>query len=250
MRHNIKLLLAYEGTHYFGWQKTTTGSSIEEELEKALSQVLQEKIDLQAASRTDRGVHAEGQVVNFFTQKPEIDLYKLKRALNGLLPNDMSVLNIQHARDDFHPTLDCLGKEYHYQICSSVSQLPFYRHFSWHFPYDLDSDQMQRASDALIGEHDFSAFCNERQLLEKNPVRKIEKITITTKEAGRLLISVTGNHFLYKMVRNIVGTLVYVGCGKLKVDDVPLILQSKKRTEAGITAPAHGLSLKQVFYEF
>jgi len=248
MLQNIKLLIAYDGTRYFGWQKTKMGPSIEEELEKALQKILQEKVQLQAASRTDRGVHAEGQVANFFTLNKQIDLNRLQKSLNSLLPKDISILKVEVAKNDFHPTLDSKGKEYHYQLCYGSIQFPFQRQFSWHFPYFLDIDKMQKAASYFIGEQDFSAFCNERRLMEKSALRSIHCIDILPQDESCLLISVVGNHFLYKMVRNIVGTLAYVGCGKLSLEALPRILTSKDRAQAGVTAPAHGLRLKQVFY--
>jgi tRNA pseudouridine38-40 synthase len=244
MVKNIKLILAYEGTRYLGWQKTAMGLSIEEELEKALAQILQHPVKLQAASRTDAGVHAEGQVVNFFTES-EMPLDKLQKSLNSLLPKDISVLKIEEAPEAFHPTLDCRGKEYHYSVCTGSTQLPFHRQFSWHFSYPLDLEAMQKAAEALLGKHDFSAFTNEKQ---EDNVREIFAIQIEPLD-GRLKIRVSGNNFLYKMVRNIVGTLLYAGCGKLPWQEVPSIIASKDRTRAGVTAPAHGLVLKEVIYD-
>jgi len=243
-KRNIKLILAYEGTHYLGWQKTAMGPSIEEELEKAVTQILQHPVRLQAASRTDAGVHAEGQVVNFFTES-EMPLDKLQKGLNGILPNDISVLKMEKAHEDFHPTLESCGKEYHYSVCLGPTQLPFYRNFSWHFTHPVIVEAMKRAALHLIGSHDFSAFTNERQ---ENNVREIFDITIESLD-NRIKIRVAGNNFLYKMVRNIVGTLLYVGCGKLTSEEIPAILKSKDRTLAGVTAPAIGLVLKEVFYD-
>lgn len=243
-RSNIKLLLTYEGTRYLGWQKTKTGHSIEEEVEKALSQILQHPVKLQAASRTDAGVHAEGQVVNFFTDK-EIPLKKLQKSLNRLLPKDISVLEIEEMPPHFHPTLNCKSKEYVYTVCLSQSQLPFYRLFSWHFPYRVDVQKMQESSKLFVGRHDFSAFTNEKK---DDNIREIYVLEVIPLEK-RLKIRVAGNNFLYKMVRNIVGTLIYTGCGKLKMEDLPSILQEKDRKQAGVTAPAHGLCLKKIFYD-
>jgi tRNA pseudouridine38-40 synthase len=244
MKRNIKLILAYEGTHYLGWQKTTMGPSIEKELEKVLAQILRHPVDLQAASRTDAGVHAEGQVVNFFTEV-KVALEKLHKSLNSLLPNDISVLKIEEAPEAFHPTLESQGKEYHYSICLGATQLPFYRNFSWHFIYPINIEEMKKAALHLKGQHDFSAFTNERQ---ENNMREIFDIIIESFDS-RLKIRVSGNNFLYKMVRNIVGTLLYVGCGKLSAQEIPVILKSKDRTLAGVTAPALGLVLKEVFYD-
>lgn len=245
---NIKLIVAYDGTHYLGWQKTKMGPSIEESLETALRRILQENTRLQAASRTDAGVHAEGQVVNFFSQKKNLNFKRLLKSLNDLLPKDISVLSIEPVLENFHPTLDCTGKEYHYQICNSPTQLPFFRHLSWHFPYPLDIEKMQEAALSFLGEHDFAAFTNVRIPRYENTTRKIDRLDILPLPDNRFKIVITGNHFLYKMVRNITGSLVYAGCGKLSEKEIPKILKSKDRTLAGITAPAHGLLLKQVFY--
>lgn len=245
---NIKLVLAYVGTKYAGWQKTKMGLSIEEALEQALQRILQHEVTLQAVSRTDAGVHAEGQVVNFIAQKP-LDLRRLQYSLNGLLPKDISVLAAEKVCDSFHPTLDCRKKEYHYFICNTPTQMPFFRDTSWHFPFSLNTDQMHREAQALLGTHDFSAFCNERALWDRSPVCTLESIEVQSLSGQRFCLLITGDHFLYKMVRNIVGTLAYIGCGKIPPGAIPSILASRDRTQAGVTAPAHGLTLKQVFYE-
>lgn len=245
---NIKMIVAYDGTAYLGWQKTKTGKSIEAELECALKRILQEEVELQAASRTDRGVHADGQVVNFFTTQPNLDLGLLRKGLNAVLPKDISVKSLEMADCAFHPTLNCTAKEYQYTICNTAVQLPFYRQSSWHVRPTLKLEEMRKAAQLLIGKHDFSAFCNERSLWSKDSVCQLFEITITPFDEERLRISIIGDHFLYKMVRNIVGTLVYVGMGKLSSEAVSAILAKKDRTQGGITAPAHGLTLKHVFY--
>lgn len=240
MKRNIRSLIAYNGTHYFGWQKTRMGPSIEETLELCLQQILQHPVELQAASRTDRGVHAEGQVVNFFTDKPKVDLKKLHLSLAKMLPKDISPLALEEVETSFHPTLDSKGKEYQYQICNLPIQLPFLKDYSWHIPTPLDLPSMLIAKEFLLGTHDFSAFTNERT---DDTIRTIHSIEI---EPG--LFKIKGDKFLYKMVRNIVGTLVYVGLGKIPPTEIPTILSSRNRALAGMTAPAHGLCLKQVFY--
>ena len=242
---NIKLILSYEGTNYLGWQKTKMGPSIEETLEKSLQQVLRHPVKLQAASRTDAGVHARGQTVNFFTSS-EIDLFKLQKSFNGTLPRDISVLSLEEMPESFHPTLDAQGKEYHYHICLGPVQLPFHRLFSWHFPYPLNIEEMRAAAQDLVGVHDFSAFTSEKT---NDNVREIFSLDISMMGPSRLQIAVRGNRFLYKMVRTIVGTLMSIGCGKLKRSDLTQILESKDRTQAGLTAPAHGLFLHKVFYD-
>jgi tRNA pseudouridine38-40 synthase len=245
--NNVKLTIAYEGTHFLGWQKTKMGPSIEESLEKALATLGYRDVVLQAASRTDAGVHANGQVINFFaTEAP--NLRKLCNGLNALLPEGISVLNAECAESDFHPTLHVSGKQYHYHLCLDPVQYPFHRHTSWHFPATLCLNSMQQAAEMLIGTHDFSSFCNERSLLKNDAVRTLHAIAIDPLPNNRLRMAVSGNHFVYKMVRNIVGTLVYIGCGKLSVSEMPQILSSKDRRCAGTTAPAHGLCLQKVFY--
>ena len=241
---NIKLVVAYDGTDYLGWQKTKEGPSIEADLQEALEQILQHPNSLQAASRTDAGVHAEGQVVNFFTPHT-IDLSRLQKSLNGLLPDQLSILDMAEMSHSFHPTLDCIGKEYHYNLCLGPYQLPQLRHYSWHYTYPLDISQMKQAASLLTGIHDFSAFTCEPQ---ENNEREVFSIEIDLLSPLRLQIRVSGNRFLYKMVRSIVGTLVYVGCGKIAPEQISAIIASKDRCLAGMTAHAHGLMLKKVFY--
>lgn len=247
---NIKLVVAYEGTNYFGWQKTFTGPSIEEKLEEALTHILNEKIFLQAASRTDRGVHASGQVVNFHTTKLISDFPKFIIGVNSLLPPDIAVLHAEEAPPDFHPTLHVKTKIYTYEICTGMIQLPRHRLFSWHYHYSLDLTLMHSASQKLIGTHDFSAFTNHKKNeTYLDHVRTVEKITLEEIDVSRLRFTLQGPHFLYKMVRNLVGTLAYIGRGKITLSGLDNILSHKDRTLAGMTAPAHGLTLAKVLYE-
>ncbi|HSX04404.1 MAG TPA: tRNA pseudouridine(38-40) synthase TruA [Rhabdochlamydiaceae bacterium] len=243
---NIKATVAYAGTHYLGFQKTKEGPSIEESLEKALAQILRKEVRIQAASRTDRGVHAQGQVIHFFTEVE--NLSALKKSVQAVLPKDIALLSLEFASADFHPTLDCHSKEYHYFICNSPFQLPFYRDLSWHYPYSLDLELIRKAAKMLHGAHDFSAFSNQKLEDPESGVREIYSLTAEALPQSRMQISVIGNRFLYKMVRTIVGTLVYIGQGKIPLESLPLILQSRDRTQAGVTAPAKGLFLHKVNY--
>jgi tRNA pseudouridine38-40 synthase len=248
---NIKLILSYDGTGLLGWQKTPLGPTVEEHLERALAKVLQEEVSLQAASRTDAGVHAEGQVVNFLTKKTELDLEKLWKGLNSLLPKQIVILSAEKMQEGFHPTLDNKGKEYHYFLCNTSIQRPKDRFYSWHFPYPLDVPEMKSAIPHFLGSHDFSTFCNELPLFKKSkkdPVCMLHCIEIETLEIGRFCFKVKGDRFLFRMVRNLIGTLAYVGCGKLGADQIPDLLKSRKRALAGVTAPSHGLHLVKVFY--
>jgi len=249
MTKNIRLIVSYQGTDFLGWQKTPLGKTVEGSLETALNQILNEKVKLQAAGRTDAGVHAEGQSVNFFTTKKNLSLPKLQLGLNALLPPSIAVLHIEEKPLSFHPTLDSEGKEYRYLICNGPYQLPKHRFFSWHVPKDLNENLIREAATELIGTRDFSAFCNELPVNQKNPICTLHAIEIRKIEPDRWQFSIIGDRFLYKMVRNLTGTLVYVGTGKIKPSQIKEILSNKKRALAGVTAPAHGLHLFRVFYK-
>jgi tRNA pseudouridine38-40 synthase len=246
---NIKLIIAYNGTSYNGWQKTSIGLSIEESLRSVLELILQHKIVLQAASRTDAGVHARGQVVNFFTGTENLQLKRLHYSLNQLLPSDIVVLDLKEEIQEFHPTLDCKQKEYHYFVCTDQVQLPEHRFYSWHCSRLQRTEVMRQAAKFLVGEHDFSAFCNYKKHQHYDSyVRDVKGIDIEDLPKNRLIFKIRGRNFLYKMVRNIVGTLAYVGMGELNLAQIPVILASHDRKQAGITAPSHGLFLHQVMY--
>lgn len=248
---NLKLVIAYDGTAYLGWQKTCMGPSIEAVLQKTIEQIIQHPAPLQAASRTDAGVHACGQVVNFLTSKINLDLNKLRISLNSLLPKDIVVLQSEWMPASFHPTLDCNGKEYRYFICFGPIQLPQNRFTSWHVPSLLNLEAMQAALSLLIGTHDFSTFCNVKKNARYHDyIREIQSLKLEQFEEKRLLLKIRGNHFLYKMVRNLVGTLVDIGRGKISHEALPAILHSHSRPQAGVTAPPHGLFLYEVFYPY
>ncbi|MCH9610510.1 MAG: tRNA pseudouridine synthase A [Chlamydiales bacterium] len=236
---NYVVTLAYDGTDLFGWQRSEEGPTVEEHLQNALEKLLQHPVKLQAASRTDRGVHAHGQMVNFFSNK-ELNLL----GINALLPAQIRALRLEKRHEAFHPTLDAKGKEYHYRICLGPVQKPDRRHLSWHVPHKLDFSKMKEAAKQLEGTFDFSAFCTK--VSYSDAIRTLEKVSIFEDDEG-LLVVIRGDNFLYKMARTIVGSLVHVGRGKL--DDLSSVLKSKKRVEAGMTAPAHGLSLQKVFYD-
>lgn len=241
---SVKLTVAYDGTNYFGWQKTNSGPSIQETLENVLKLILQHPIQCEAASRTDRGVHAKGQIVQFFSSKI-VDPRRLLHALNGNLPRDIRTLEAALVDSTFHPTLSAQSKLYTYDLCLGPVQQPFCRKYSWHYPYPIDIALMQQAADQLIGTYDFSAFSTEPQL---NSIRTLYSLQLTLLSDCRLRISIHGDKFLYKMARTIAGTLVNIGSGKLPPDTISKLLENKKRNEAGITAPAHGLTLQKILY--
>ena len=244
----IACLLAYDGGRFLGWQDNHQGATIEASLKEVLERILQHSVVLDAASRTDVGVHAEGQIVVFRTERTT-PLLKLKQSCNQLLPKDIVLRDLWFTDSSFHPTTQATGKEYHYLIDLGWTQLPLRRHFSWHVPFVLNIPAMSTAAEILTGTHDFRAFCNQRKQLNYSTfVRTVEAIEINQPEQDQLVIVVRGSQFLYKMVRNLVGTLVYVGRGHIQVEAVAKILHLRDRSQAGVTAPAHGLTLKRVFY--
>lgn len=251
-KRNIKLTLAYDGSAYFGWQKTRMGPSIEGELEKALKKVLNTEannIVLQAASRTDRGVHAQGQVINFFIEQ-KIDLNQLYQQLNIVLPIDIRVHFISEVPISFHPSLDVIEKTYTYAISTTDFQNPFLCSYAWHVFHPINLPLMQEAASCLEGTHDFKGFTNKKcKDVYKDSIRTVHRIKFLEHSKEYLKIQITGNHFMYKMVRNLVGTLVFIGCKKLPIHVIYDILNNKKRAFAGMTAPAHGLTLMNINYD-
>lgn len=240
----ISLEICYDGTPFLGWQKTKMGPSIQEALEKALLAITQESPLVQAASRTDRGVHAEGQVVAFSLSKTW-DLPTLTRALHARLPPTIRIRKALYRHASFHPTLEAVCKTYSYQLYLAPVQLPQERLYSWHLYHPLRLDLMQESAHLLLGEHDFSAFTNRPY---ENPLCHLFQLEVSPPLEGMAKISCRGNRFLYKMVRNLVGTLVYIGLGKIPPSSLPSLLASKDRRKTGITAPAHGLFLEGVEY--
>jgi len=236
---HYRVILSYDGTRYFGWQKTRMGPSIQESLEMALARLEPGGVATEAASRTDRGVHANGQVVSFLLQK-EWEPERLRKALGAHLPADIRVKEVHRVPPDFHPTLQAHRKEYRYRLALEAVPLPMERLYSWHIKAPLDLLLMQKRAQSLLGTHDFTSFANEP---EKDPICTLDTIEVMQSE-----IRIRGNRFLYKMVRNLVGTLVYIGCGKLSPDCLPTLLGLRDRTQAGVTAPAHGLFLHRVEY--
>ena len=243
---NIKLILSYEGTHYLGYQHTKEGPSIEGYLKEILEKILQQKIQLQVASRTDAGVHAKGQVANFFLKPPRC-LKQLLKSLNQLLPKDIRICSLEKVPSSFHATLDAKQKEYHYCIDTSSIQLPFNRFFSWHYPFPLNLEKMKTAAAYFLGNHDFCSFYNEPRSQLKKTFCTLYKCDLIY-EKNYIYFIICGNRFLYKMVRTLVGTLIFVGSEKLSLEEAQALLAKKDRSLAGITAPAHGLTLKKVFY--
>ena len=242
----IKLTIAYDGTNYCGWQIQPNGITIEEILNKALSKMTGEEILVIGASRTDSGVHAMGNVAVFDTETT-IPADKIAVALNQRLPDDIVITKSEEVALDFHPRYCNCSKTYEYHIINTRIPIPTKRLTNYFVSYVLDIDKMRKAASYLVGEHDFVSFCNVRTDVE-NTVRTITALDIIT-NGNEITIRITGNGFLYNMVRIIVGTLIRVGRGFYEPEKVKEILEAKDRKAAGVTAPAHGLVLVEIKYE-
>lgn len=236
----ILLVVAYDGTEYCGWQIQPNGITIEEVLNRELTRLLGEEIKVIGASRTDAGVHALGNVCVFDTTT-RIPPEKISYALNQSLPEDIVVQQSREVAPDFHPRKCDSRKTYEYRILNRTMRDPNCRRNTYFYHWELDVPAMQRAADALVGEHDFQSFCSPATEAETT-VRTIYALTVE-KRGDFITIRITGNGFLYNMVRIIAGTLVEVGSGKRKPQEIAEILEKKDRAAAGPTAPACGLTL-------
>lgn len=243
---NIKLTLEYDGKNYLGWQVQPKGATVQGTIEEQLSRLTGETIRLISSGRTDAGVHALGQVAHFKTQH-RMDCPTFQRALNSLLPPDILVLKVEEVELDFHARKHCKSKVYEYRILNRNLRSVFLREHAWHIPQPLDLDEMRKATQRLIGEHDFSSF-RSVGTPTRTAIRKILRAEWKRSRAGVLTLEIEATGFLKQMVRAMVGTLVEVGRKKVTSEDVGHILESRDRTAAGPTAPAHGLFLKEVKY--
>ena len=242
----VKLIVAYDGTNYCGWQIQINGITVEEVLNKTISELVGEPIAVIGASRTDSGVHAMGNVAVFDTES-RIPAEKMSFALNQRLPEDIRIQESCEVPLDWHPRYCDTRKTYEYRILNRRFAIPTERLYSHFFYYPLDVEKMQEAADYLVGEHDFKSFCAVNAQ-SKTSVRTIYACTVT-KEADIITIRVTGNGFLYNMVRIIAGTLIKVGAGEFAPQEMQAILDACDRSVAGPTAPAHGLTMIGLEYE-
>lgn len=241
----IKLVTAYDGTNYHGSQIQNNGETIEGVLKKELSSLLNEEINLIGASRTDAGVHARGNVYVFDTNS-RIPPEKFTYALNARLPEDIRIQDSCEVPDAFHPRHQDTIKTYEYRVLNRKLPLPEYRLYT-HFTYEeLDLEKMNEACKYFLGEHDFASFCAAGSQVEST-VREIYDLHVK-KDGDLLTISVTGNGFLYNMVRIIAGTLLKVGGGHISPEEIEKIIEGKNRSLAGPTAPAKGLILVEIRY--
>jgi tRNA pseudouridine38-40 synthase len=242
---NIRLDICYDGTRYRGWQRLAgSGDTIQGKLETALSRILEEAIEISGSGRTDAGVHARGQVANFHCES-SMPCDEILLNLRRYLPEDIGIYSCREVSPRFHARLNALEKTYCYRVWNSDVPCVFDRRFVTVLPEKLDIETMKTAAEYFIGEHDFSAFCGNPKM-KKSTVRFIRSVEIES-VGEEIRISVTGNGFLYNMMRILVGTLVEVGLGKRKADTIPSLFGSK-REQAGQLMPPQGLCLMEVFY--
>ena len=242
---NIKLTLQYDGTAYHGWQMQENAPTVQETLSRAIEHITGSKPQLTGSSRTDAGVHAKRFVCNFKTDA-SIPQERIPAALNTYLPDDIVCLLAEDVTPDFNARFCAKKKCYTYYILNSKYPDAFLRKYSWHFPYELDISKMKKAAEAFLGKHDFAGFASSGGSVITT-VREIYSLDVE-KEGDLIKITVTGDGFLYNMVRIIAGTLAFVGCGKTEPQDIAEIIESKDRKRAGVTAPPQGLFLTEVFY--
>lgn len=247
--NTYRLNISYVGTQYSGWQRQPNALSIQEVIEGALSKILQENVIIIGSGRTDAGVHAREQVAHFRT-KLELDPLKLLRSLNGLLPDDIRIYNISSTAETFHARYSAISKTYTYRIDNGLVADPFIKPYAVHIQPTLDIEAMQKASQLFVGTHDFKAFANKASQgsAAKDSVRTIFSIDFEMTNAI-ISISFYGKGFLYKMVRNLVGSLIAVGRHKLTLDALKNDFHTLDRTKLPPPAPARGLTLEKVHYK-
>lgn len=244
----VKLIVEYNGRHFHGWQKQPGLRTVQGELERVLSVILREPAGtLHAAGRTDAGVHARGQVVTFKTDSDDLGLYRLCNGVSHLMKGELSVLSAEYVPESFHPGISATCKQYSYRILNRATPAVLEAHLMWHISDPINLGRMIEEAHHLVGELDFSAF-RDSTCTATTPVKTIYSIDIHTNK-DVITFTVIGSGFLKQMVRNIVGTLSDIGRGRIRGRGVKEILESKDRRLAGVTAPAHGLSMDWVSYE-
>lgn len=241
----IKLIVAYDGTEYSGWQIQPEALTIEMYLDKAIHELTGENVHVTGASRTDAGVHAYGNVAVFDTEST-IPGDRFTFALNRFLPDSIVIQDSWEVSGDFHPRHCNTRKTYEYRILNTAVPLPQKRNFTWHVTGSIDIEKMKEAAAYIVGEHDFKSFCCVRTQAEST-VRTIYSLEVL-QEGSEIIIRIKGNGFLYNMVRIITGTLIQVGKGRFKPEYVKQMLEAKDRTVAGQTAPPQGLTLVGIEY--
>ncbi|MBI3247020.1 MAG: tRNA pseudouridine(38-40) synthase TruA [Deltaproteobacteria bacterium] len=241
----FKLTIEYDGTQYNGWQLQQNAPTVQGAVEAALARLFSTPVRVRVAGRTDTGVHASGQVVTF-TPVKSLEPQRLQHSLNAILPTDIAVKQVEEVPDAFNPRRDARSRQYRYRIWNAPWRSPLWARYSWHLPYPLQVEEMNRAAALLIGDHDFSSFKGSDSV-ERRPQRTMLSSRVQHEEEF-VLYDVEARSFLRHMVRNIVGTLVDVGRGALSVEEFARIFAARDRRQAGLNAPPQGLCLVEVKY--
>lgn len=242
------MVIAYDGRRYHGWQRQLSGvETVQEHVERAAMRVLRHPLTVHGAGRTDAGVHAEGQVANVRTTNLSVPLEGLRKAMNARLPSDIVIRSVVPAPDDFDASRSAVGKTYRYRIFLGSQRPAEDTRRVWWFRWPLDADRMREAAERLVGRHDFRGFAGSAEDREST-VRTIYRCAVCERER-EIHVSITGDGFLYNMVRNIVGTLTEIGRGQWSSDRIDRIFASRDRRDAGPTAPPDGLTMVCVYYD-
>ena len=242
---NLKLTIEYNGSGFFGWQRQENLRTVQGELEQAFLTLIDEEVAVEGSGRTDKGVHALGQVASVKIES-KIPLCNIKRALNNLLPTDIRIVRVEEVSLDFHARFSAKRKTYRYEVQIGEDASAINCNLIGHYPYKIDFEAMKKASKLLIGKHNFKGFCSADTQVQ-NFEREIFDFTLS-KRGKKVVFEVVGNGFLYNMVRILVGTLLDLGRGKLAESDIENALKTGERKFAGITMPPQGLYLKKVEY--
>lgn len=245
---NFKLTIEYDGADFCGWQSQKNGErTVQQELEKVCLLTFKKPVKVIASGRTDSGVHAAGQVISF-NADTRMQPSEIQKAFNARLPLDVSVIESKEAKPDFHAQYSVKEKTYRYTVLNRPHRSAFLRERAYFYPYSLNLTLMRKAAKAFVGRHDFKSFqAHDPLRADRNTVRTIKRLSIK-KEGELIFIDVTANGFLYKMVRNIAGTLIAIGAGQMPANSIPQLLKAKDRSQAWDTAPAHALCLMSVSY--
>lgn len=243
MKRNIKLIVEYDGTEFVGWQRQPNGRTVQEELERSVATITRTQSSVTGAGRTDSGVHARGQVANFFTDS-ELKTEELKRSLNGVLPDDIVIHSAEDVAEGFSARHSAVSRHYRYFIAIRPTALE--RKYTWELGYTLDVDMMNQAALSIVGIHDFQAFCKAESEVDHHLCNVMESCWQQTDR--HMIYSVCANRFLHGMVRALVGTMVNIGRGYTPVDEFSSIMASHQRSKAGQAAPSKGLFLERVTY--
>lgn len=242
---NIKLIIEFDGSNFLGWQRQSKGRTVQKEIEMAIFKATGEEIMINGSSRTDAGVHAREMVANFFTNST-IPGEKFREAINTKLPHDVSIVKSEEVPEEFHARYSSKGKTYSYTIINRYERLSLGHQYLYQCKYNLNIDEMSTACKYFMGTHDFKAFMSPGSSI-KTTIRTIQELYIE-KKGDKIKIFITADGFLYNMVRIIVGTLIKIGNGKLKAEDIESIIREGNRKRAGMCVPPNGLILEKVFY--